>query len=523
MSKRARSDRLVYEGPRRERKKAYSSAASQLGLVVRKAVREGRRLPKDIYNALDPAAKAAVKASAQQGNPFSMQGNPISYAHFNANVAGGRAPMSGFGDYKDTLRGIGSALVPKGTFNSIGSRFGGPIGGWAGSKLADLFGFGDYGPSGSMMAAKHGGASGMFGGTAVPRISNGMRSTIIHHREYIKDIQSTAANTFEIQKFEVNPGLTQTFPWLSKLALNYEQYKLRGMVFQYVSQAGNSLATSGSIGTIIMASDYNVLNPDFSSKQGMEQSEFAVSDKISCNLTHGIECARKDTPIDVKFIRQAGVPVSDIRFNDHCNVYVATAGIPTAGITVCGELWVSYEVELIKPILASSIKQSSQHLVNLELATATITNANPWGTVLNNLGLLNSTVQPNGLGSILSPSYANASTIMGFTAAGTLTMQCKPATQYKIRYQWFGGAAALVAPLRTYTGATLANLLANKTGSALFGFTSGLAGQTSLLLEETVLTGATISNFIISLGAAGTLPTAPTFVSVVISELANQA
>jgi hypothetical protein len=185
-------------------------------------------------------------------------------------------------------------------------------------------------------------------------------STITGHPEYICDIVSSV--DFKIQKFSVNPGIPETFPWLSPQTAGYEQYKAKGVLFEYRSTCGDAIgSTDNAMGVVLMGSEYNVNLPPFANKQQMEDHEYTTSVKPSENALHPIECAKSRTVLDDLYVRTGAEDVPDLKFYDQCNFYIATQGQQTDGVTI-GELWVTYEYEFLKPTLNSrTVNTPAQH------------------------------------------------------------------------------------------------------------------------------------------------------------------
>lgn len=215
-------------------------------------------------------------------------------------------------------------------------------------------GFGDYKVTENTL---------MTGGIDPPTVVNtvGNGGVIIRHREYLRDITATTA--FNIQSFPLNPGLIASFPWLSAIAAHFEQYKFRGLLWEFKSLSSDavlSTATSSALGSVVMATQYNALNPPFPDKFTMENYEFANSSKPSLSFIHPVECARKDTPLSELYTRSGDPPAgSDLRLFDLGTFSIATVGMQaTSG--VCGELWCTYEIELMKPKLQNPPETDTQ-------------------------------------------------------------------------------------------------------------------------------------------------------------------
>jgi len=250
------------------------------------------------------------------------------------------------------------ARIPKGAFaaggSALGARMGGSTGATMGRKLgaglSAISGYGDYDVKTNSLS-KVSTSSDM-----VPQFVKNDHSCRVVHREYIKDlIVPDSPTSFSNTEYVLNPANATLFPWLARMAKQYSQYKIHGMVFVYKTMTSD-YAASGPLGTIIMATNYNSVDRAFVTKVEMENSEFAVSCKPSMNLIHAIECDASVSGETILYVRDPAyetTDVSDKRFYDFGKFQMATAGLPgssTPGTTL-GEVWVSYDVEFLKPIV----------------------------------------------------------------------------------------------------------------------------------------------------------------------------
>jgi hypothetical protein len=228
----------------------------------------------------------------------------------------------------------------------IGGMFGNSalgmgVGKWLGSGIGSILGSGDYQMSGPQPQYNV-----IANGSQIPKFSTTRQTNIVCHREYLGDILGTVG--FNNTPYILNPGVSTTFPWLSSVAANYQEYRFHGLVFEFRSLI-TDFVTGGAPGVIVMATNYNSDAVDYTSKQQMENSEYAVSVKPTLHLMHGIECASGQTILPTKFIRTGAVPVGqDLRLYDQGIFQFATQQNPIQDL---GELWVSYCVEFLKPIL----------------------------------------------------------------------------------------------------------------------------------------------------------------------------
>lgn len=178
---------------------------------------------------------------------------------------------------------------------------------------------------------------------------------VVSHREYVGDIfapASAVVSDFTVQSFPLNPGLEQTFPWLSQIAQNYEEYEMKQCVFEFVSTVQDINSANGQVGTIITATQYNPSKPDFQDKPAMAAYAHAVSGKSTDNQTHGVECdPSKLSGSEGKYVRANPVLTGeDLKTYDHGRFQLATHNIPAAMASgTLGELYVSYTIVLRKP------------------------------------------------------------------------------------------------------------------------------------------------------------------------------
>lgn len=197
------------------------------------------------------------------------------------------------------------------------------------------------------------------------------RSTFIRWREYIGDVY-THPNTigaFNATSFVVNPGNLQTFPWLSTVANQYEQYKPRGIIFEFRSTATDT-TTNASLGSVLMTTDYDLVDAAYTSKAEMLNSAYSSEGKMTDNILHGIECDPEELSRKVYFTRSSGsqtVFTAADRDYDVCRTTIATqgGGLP-AGQSV-GSLYVHYEFEFLKEQVYGGI--SAQNMLRCDYAS----------------------------------------------------------------------------------------------------------------------------------------------------------
>lgn len=258
--------------------------------------------------------------------------------------------------YKKYRRAYRSAPSDEET---IGEKVGKTLGGLAQKAIKFITGFGDY--DGHVAVPSYPIKKNVLleETNSPPIVMNGGHEFIIRHREYIGEVTATTIanqpSLFEIKKYSLNPGDSNTFPWLSTVAQNFEQYELQGTLFAFKSMYSDAVINnSGSLGTVMMATEYNAALAPFPNKLAMENYEYAQSCKPSLSMMHPIECDRHLSVLSDLYVRRPYQDISgqDIKTYDFGNFYIATQGIPqtSSAVTVTlGELWVTYQVRLLKP------------------------------------------------------------------------------------------------------------------------------------------------------------------------------
>jgi len=111
-------------------------------------------------------------------------------------------------------------------------------------------------------------------------------------------------------------------------------------------------AGEGQTGTLLMATNYNASEPPFEDKASMMQYHGGQSGRLTDDMVHGVECSPNKSVGDMhKYIRTDPVQ-DDIKSYDHGNLNFAVVNLPSElADKQIGELWVYYQVKLLKPKL----------------------------------------------------------------------------------------------------------------------------------------------------------------------------
>lgn len=166
----------------------------------------------------------------------------------------------------------------------------------------------------------------------------------VRSREYLGSVLGSEG--YSVRTLPLNPGSIQTFPGLSKLAMHYEMYRMNGLVFWYHSTSGESTNSANTaIGEVMMANQPDSTASVPADKYQLVRLNGSKQAKPSVDQLHGVECAGNG----VKFIRHGDLIESrqDAARFDEGSFHIAVEGC-NAAVTRIGELWVTYDVELIR-------------------------------------------------------------------------------------------------------------------------------------------------------------------------------
>lgn len=297
----------------------------------------------------------------------------------------------------------------------------------------------------------------------------GQSSIRVKHREFVQNVATTTA--FSVSSFLVNPGNAFLFPWLSKIAQNFEYYQVHGLVFYYRSTSGNALnSTNASLGRVVGMVDMNSAETAPINLREMYASNFCASGPPSKDLIFPVECDPSLRPSSKLYVRNPfsnqavdNSASSDVRMTDLGVFHLATDGSQAA--YTAGELHVSIDVSFFSP---TGENHSAVNVTDFfELAGMGVSAADKFGT----------TQQGPGLAGNHSKTKL---TIGGEVTTGGRYIFPKSAPDgvYIIECYWKGSAATIgtIAGAITYGGAlAVVKQFANGAGGEVQCPTSGVS------------------------------------------------
>jgi hypothetical protein len=251
-------------------------------------------------------------------------------------------------------------------FGDLGATAGSYLGKRAGGFLDTVFGLGDYKVRRNSLVNP---GSVVVNANTPPRVVNAKKgeATVVNHREYIGDLSSgtfvpdTTSTAFNMLRYQINPGNSDLFPWLSSQADGYQEYEVHGMLVELVTEA-SEVSTNLSMGIMAMAAEYNPLAPSPVSKLEMLELEYASSCKTSQTLIMPIECARAYDGLTHLLVDvNEDYDGTDARNFDLGAIFIASVGQPAENAKIA-EIWVTYEMWFYKPRLPRGLSAASLHM-----------------------------------------------------------------------------------------------------------------------------------------------------------------
>lgn len=223
------------------------------------------------------------------------------------------------------------------------------VGNNLGAAISKWLGFGDYTVSKNSIVQRA--ASG------IPMMHKDGQSVTIRHKEFIGQISGSTAFTIQ-HEYPINPGLSVTFPWLSRIAQQFQEYKFKGLVFHYIPTSGTAISSASSaLGSVMFQTSYRSTDSPPASKIEILNEYWANEVVPFETAAHPIECDPKENPFEVHYVRTGSISSGDYLLYDLGRTFVATSGMQSTNVV--GDFWVTYEVELKKPLITSDVTHGS--------------------------------------------------------------------------------------------------------------------------------------------------------------------
>lgn len=266
--------------------------------------------------------------------------------------------------------------IPKGTFASVGGLLG-PKGAAAGHALSTITGYGDYAVTKNTLMNQT-----VIGEMAdqVPVFKHQGADTRVKHCEFVMDLKVPSSGAdFHVVTLPIDPTDSTTFPWLASVAKKYQKYKVKGMVIGYRSTSTDY----NNSGVVAISVNYDPAERAYATMEAILNTKFAVSTKPSTSMLAPVECDPGRSPSDgyyMKHTTSTDITDATLRQTRMGMINVATQGLSLAPGTSIGQLYVSYDIEMLYPYMSDEatgtmsgiqgyVNYSSQAGIDASLAT----------------------------------------------------------------------------------------------------------------------------------------------------------
>jgi len=255
--------------------------------------------------------------------------------------------IQGRGDYK-TGR---AKKLGQNWGGQLGTKIGGWLGGAADALFGSIIGAGDYADIEPPIAIANNSIMGITTPAAanVPMMHRDKESTRITHREYIGDIGMTTAFYNGLQ-LNISPTTKTLFPWLSSMTPHFQEWKMLGAVIEYKTLSSLTTGAAAGMGSVSMMIQYDVYKPAPINKTQALNVMFAVSGRPCDSMMLPIECDPNETPNQPLYMLTDSFSPPDLHEYVMGKFFLITVG-GQAVYPSAGELWITYDIMLMKPIM----------------------------------------------------------------------------------------------------------------------------------------------------------------------------
>ncbi len=207
-----------------------------------------------------------------------------------------------------------------------------------------------------------------------PKLSSHGKDVVIRHREFIGNLVGT--DTFTVlASLGINPGDSGAFPWLSKIARNFEQYEFLSLKFEYLPRCATTQPGGVYLAVDPKSADSAPYDETIIGSYGC-LVEDAPWKRLNLTVPSSITRRRR-------YVRIGSAGNVDATLYDAGRLHMASVGF--GGNLAAGKLFVDYEVVLQNPSL---LPTGSVESMTLDAAGGGNTLSKIWGNSPVGLGSL---------------------------------------------------------------------------------------------------------------------------------------
>lgn len=195
---------------------------------------------------------------------------------------------------------------------------------------------------------------------------------MVKHTEFCGTLDKNSAiieswNEFTGQKVEgrpmtlhINAGEGATFPWLTGVATRFEKYRFRSLTFKFVPSVSMNYG-----GALAICPIYDPSDVVPSTRREIYNTEGAVHSPIHQPVTLNIPAQRINKELYVRETHRDLVDPGELRMSDLGYLCVTLFDVDESLVSVYGaiiaygDIFVSYEVELLMPRVAGTVAKAA--------------------------------------------------------------------------------------------------------------------------------------------------------------------
>lgn len=172
-----------------------------------------------------------------------------------------------------------------------------------------------------------------------------MKKTTIRHCEQLQEIAGYTGSYSLAYSFPLNPGMTNTFPWLSAVAQQYEAYEFKAIKVHFMPYV--SSATAGYVAINVDYDPSDTTTTEFPNKQSFCDYDGAVQGNCWEVVSLNVKCPNPEGPKrrSTRFGALSGN--FDLHNYDHGVLNIAVGSqASTANI---GTMYIEYVIDFYRP------------------------------------------------------------------------------------------------------------------------------------------------------------------------------
>lgn len=292
----------------------------------------------------------------------------------------------------------------------------------------------------------------------------------LSHREFVASVTGNSADFLLLGPsavfpgFDLNPGNSILFPWLSIISLGYEKYRFEKLVF-HIMPRNASTAT----GTVFAAVDYDWDDQVPTSMSALLINKGSVASSVWSPFNVVIDCSRMNSELPYRFVSDAPRFSADSQRMVYAGYFMI--GIQGTSSSVTFDIEVEYKVSLRLPCLPNPLPMNSITFPNtVELLTGAHT---PY-PLLPNVGAMPTVLSGiNGVPNFVGFDAGSTAYRLPNSGRGTFTLQTNLASSGHPPSD-YGSDTLTDAYVYSNTGAVIASSVSALGAAALFSLYQGV-------------------------------------------------